>query len=322
VLLTAPWSFHYASPTDAERRAVAAERPEGAEGENLLGERPSQRAAAEQVPGDAQTASEIERADEGKSYFQRCYVDCFYAGPEFRMISIATMFISAGSTGMMFSILIIRDVAGVVDSASQQVHMALISMAFMACACVTSVIIGMSRMERSSRYGWMMLFVGMNSCTEVMIPACAMGNNVEQRLYILYCVSAIKGFGFGGMYNLMQPLTWDAIPEHWKSGVGSVSRATAWISVTRSVGIGVGNFVGGFILDIARAETPEENPGLDIGDQPYPLIGFAALHGFCALVCVIGGWCIQTVTSSKARGSATYAQPAELRERLAEDHQG
>merc|ERR1719262_1490345 len=131
-----------------------------------------------------------------------------------------------------------------------------------------------------------MLFVGMNSCTEVMIPACAMGNSVEQRLYILYCVSAIKGFGFGGMYNLMQPLTWDAIPEHWKSGVGAVSRATAWISVTRSVGVGVGNFAGGFILDVARA-----NAG-DLGaEKRYPFFGFAILFVFCALTGIVGGLC-------------------------------
>ena len=43
-----------------------------------------------------------------------------------------------------------------------------------------------------------------------MIPACAFGKNVKQRLYILYCVSAAKGVGFGGMCAAAgQPTPWN-----------------------------------------------------------------------------------------------------------------
>merc|ERR1719253_328016 len=137
ILVAAPWSLHYASPTDAEKRAL--ERlndPSSATRESLLGQ--------EQVPGDARTSADIVTDDTGKSYFQRCYVDCYNAGPAFKMCSIATVFMSAGTSGMMFVILVLRDLVQVESPAEQQVHMALVSMCLMVVACITSVGVGFS----------------------------------------------------------------------------------------------------------------------------------------------------------------------------------
>jgi len=133
------------------------------------------------------------------------------------------------------------------------------------------------------------------------------------RLVFLYNVAMVKGVAFGGIYNIMQPVTWDAIPEMWRSGTGSISRAMSWIAVCRSVGVGVGNFIAGFILDFAKTHsavpTQEEN---------YPLCGYIALFLFTGSCSIVTIWllCKFLAIQEKPRmdrsalppGTATSAQ--------------
>jgi MFS family permease len=305
VLIGAPWSIHYASPTDAEKRAL----------ERLNDPSSGPLREHEQVPGDADASTPIDAEDNGKSYWQRCYVDCYDASPMFRVVSIGTVVMSMGSAGMMFVLLILRDLAGVQDPVTQQVHLGLISMALMLTASITSVIIGAVGMRTDQRWFWMGIFIALNAVCEVLVPCCLLAPDVTQRLYILYGVACFKGIGFGGMYNLMQPITWEAIPDHWKSGVGSVARATAWISVTRSFGVGIGNFAGGFILDFSRAMYDENSLA---ANQKYPAAGYFILAGFCAVCGIFGGLMLNNAVNmapeSKSRqGSLAHLELLEER---------
>merc|ERR1719482_1801691 len=204
-----------------------------------------------------------------------------------------------GSAGMMFVLLVLRDLVGVDDPVTQQVHLGLISMALMLTGSITSVIIGFVGMDSVQRWWWMGIFITLNCICEVLVPCAVLAPDVSQRLYVLYGVACLKGVG--GMYNLMQPLTWEAIPDHWKSGTGSVARATAWISVTRSFGIGIGNFAGGFLLDFARAVNEDQEL---TGDKKYPPLGYFLLFGYCAVTGVIGGLMLNSVNpNNEKRGS-------------------
>merc|ERR1719453_1680251 len=87
------------------------------------------------------------------------------------------------------------------------------------------------------------------------------------RLVYLYAIGAVKGMAFGGIYNIMQPVTWDAIPEMWRSGVGG------------------GNFIAGFILDFAKQHSAEK-----LDNNRYPVSGYVALFcftGSCSVVTII-----------------------------------
>merc|ERR1719272_2455400 len=104
-------------------------------------------------------------------------------------------------------------------------------MALMVPAMLASVVIGVIGIDATSRYWYFGAFIGLYTITEMALPMTYFAaTTVNHRLAYLYVISIFKGFSFGGIYNIMQPITWDAIPDEWKNGTGSVSRATAWIS--------------------------------------------------------------------------------------------
>merc|ERR1719271_2000642 len=175
VLIGAPWSIHYASPTDAEKRAL-----ERLNDPSRAAERPSLLREGEQVPGDADASIPIDQEDNGKSYWQRCYADCYDASPVFRMVSLGTVVLSMGSAGMMFVLLVLRDLVGVDDPVTQQVHLGLISMALMLTGSITSVIIGFVGMDSVQRWWWMGIFITLNCICEVLVPCAVLAPDVSQ----------------------------------------------------------------------------------------------------------------------------------------------
>lgn len=274
IFITAPFVVAYATPNEAEIKAiddyVARENARGrAEHEPLVGD------LREQVPGDQQAVSDIEAAERSKSYFQRCYVECLNASPEFRLTSLATFTLAMSCTGMMFILLIVRDVVGLHDAAQIEYHMAAGSLVLLSSAVLMSLLIGVIGIDSQRQTAVLLVFCVFFTLSEFAIACVIFIPTQHGRLVFLYGVGAVKGAAFGGIYNIMQPVTWEFIPEMWRSGTGSVSRAMSWISVCRSVGVGVGNFIGGFILDFAKTHS-----AVAMAPEAYPLSGYIGLFIF------------------------------------------
>jgi MFS family permease len=260
VLVTAPCALAYAPPTDAERKALA-KRDQPAD-----------------QPADAEGTEEQPAPAASGGYIKRCIIDCWNCGQSFRVMAVAMWLLSCSNAGVMFVLLVVRDMAGVDDSGVQQVHMALISMCLMGTAAMTSVTLGCCNLGQRSGFNLMIFFIIVNALTEMTIPLCVYGQDVRQRLYALYICSSVKGVAFGGMYNLMQPFSWEAIPIEWRTGLGAVARATTFISGVRSFGVGFGNFACGIILDVARAY------GSNPTQENYPFYGYMLMFFYCALM--------------------------------------
>jgi len=295
ILAGAPWSIYYACPSDAEKRALERRNDPSMANEPLVG-------SQEQVPGDAAAADAIDDDEGGKSIWKQCYVDCYYASNEFRYVSLATVFFSMSTAGMMFVILILRDLVGIADDATAQLHMACASIVMTVSAAIASVVMGLVDAGAQNRTLFFGIFLVMYLITEISVPFCYfVSDTPHDKLVYLYGISAIKGFAFGGIYNIMQPITWEAIPDSWKSGTGSVSRATAWMSVCRSFGVGAGNFACGMILECARDfYTPA---GQEMSKSVYPIQGYFALFSFTSCMLIVTSVVLGWSTASKNRRS-------------------
>lgn len=275
IFITAPFVIAYATPNEAEIKSI----DDYVERENARLRREQQEPLvgdlAEQVPGDAEAVSDIEAAERSKSYFQRCYIECLNASPEFRLTSLATFTLAMSCTGMMFILLIVRDVVGLHDAAQIEYHMAAGSLVLLSCAVIVSLLIGLIGIDSQKQVAVLLVFCVFFTLSEFSMACVIFIPTQHGRLVFLYGVAAVKGAAFGGIYNIMQPVTWEFIPEMWRSGTGSVSRAMSWISVCRSVGVGVGNFVGGFILDFAKTHSAVAS-----SPEAYPLSGYIGLFVF------------------------------------------
>lgn len=98
----------------------------------------------------------------------------------------------------------------------------------------------------------------------ILFPWVYLLPTVNQRLIIFYVVSTIFGYAFGLAFSQFQGITWQLIPPGT-----DLANAMGFNVMCRLLGIGVGNFIAGVMLDFFYADSlvahPTGDPEVDGG---------------------------------------------------------
>merc|ERR1719160_1881859 len=79
----------------------------------------------------------------------------------------------------------------------------------------------------------------------LMLPMTYHIPGENHRLYWFYFTGILMGWAFGFVYDLFQSCMWTLLPAE----TSDVANAMAFAALCKCVGIGLGNFAAGFILD-------------------------------------------------------------------------
>lgn len=110
----------------------------------------------------------------------------------------------------------------------------------------------------------------------LMIPTAALVTSLTWRIVYFYIIGSAFGFSFGSVYARFQECTWSVLPPDV-----DIANAMGFAAMCKLAGVGIGNFVVGFILD-AFSEGPEQ-------DHHYQLIGYVIMCFFCTFVVLVAG---------------------------------
>jgi len=116
---------------------------------------------------------------------------------------------------------------------------------------------------------WTYMFLSMFSfgvVTCIMPIVSFLPQSERQRLIYFYVVSFLLGLTFGSVYSRFQACTWSLLPPHV-----DIANAMGFASVAKLVGVGIGNFVAGLILDGFRTTV-------DMNGQNYGFIGYLVMN--------------------------------------------
>merc|ERR1719313_413700 len=110
----------------------------------------------------------------------------------------------------------------------------------------------------------------------------------DHRLVAFYVVSFFLGLAFGSVYARFQACTWSLLPPHV-----DVANAMGFAAVAKLVGIGIGNFAAGFILDGFRASV-------DKTGQSYNFVGYMVMNGSSAGCVFISALLVLTIAGKRS----------------------
>mmetsp|Transcript_33 Transcript_33/g.118 ORF Transcript_33/g.118 Transcript_33/m.118 type:complete len:600 (-) Transcript_33:145-1944(-) len=187
---------------------------------------------------------------------------------------------SLGASPIFFLLLLVRDIIGIGNGSALQWHFALISIAFYVSAAAAAVLPALSvktqqsigshiessleggaeaaaggpsndplRLQQENevvrtRWRSMILWTVAFGMFLPLIPLDAFWQTVELRMNFFYLVAILIGGAFGSVYCKFQECTWSLLPED-----SDAANALGFASMCKLLGVGVGNFVGGVILN-------------------------------------------------------------------------
>mmetsp|Transcript_46197 Transcript_46197/g.100387 ORF Transcript_46197/g.100387 Transcript_46197/m.100387 type:complete len:671 (+) Transcript_46197:164-2176(+) len=211
----------------------------------MLGEDPSAAAAARQEPV----------AREGfLAAVSKAYVGPMRFKGGFPRACLAVFVFSLGTAPMFFLLLIVRDLVGITNPIVLQQQFSLSSIVFFLSAAVASMLIGVSGRGNASqldqgeilRQRGMMLVHSMIAfgLLALGIPAITLLETLESRDCAFHIVAALFGIAFGSAFTRFQDITWQLLPPG-----ADVANAMGFNVMSRLLGLGIGNFLAGLILD-------------------------------------------------------------------------
>jgi len=237
---------------------------------------------------------------------------------------------SLGSAPMFFLLLMIRDIVGVYDPPMLQMHFSVISIVFFVCAaCASSVgavaaylqcsqasSTSASSTDASSssdcsgakaesesnprRWPLMVFSTAFFAVVCATIPMTGLFRTYSVRVATFYTLAAFFGCSFGSVYARFQDCTWSLIP----SGA-DIANLMGFAAMAKLIGIGIGNFVAGLILD-----------SYTTGRDTYEIKGYVVMCFFCATMVGISAvlaWTVGKMATAAAdqtptKGEAGYSE--------------
>eukprot|EP00746_Dinoflagellata_sp_MGD_P162935 gnl/MRDRNA2_/MRDRNA2_90692_c0_seq1.p1 gnl/MRDRNA2_/MRDRNA2_90692_c0~~gnl/MRDRNA2_/MRDRNA2_90692_c0_seq1.p1 ORF type:complete len:589 (-),score=105.38 gnl/MRDRNA2_/MRDRNA2_90692_c0_seq1:3-1769(-) len=183
-------------------------------------------------------------------------------GPSFARACVIQFVFSLGVSSIFFTMLMVRDVVGVVGQAEQQTHFSAVSMLFMLAAALSSVVAAWLAANlhelqcgglRISRLTFLLSSMALFGVATLMVPVTYHLHGLSTRLCWFYTAGILMGTAFGSVYALFQSCMWKLLPEN----ASDVANAMGFAALCKCVGIGLGNFAAGFILDAFSVSTHE-----------------------------------------------------------------
>lgn len=154
---------------------------------------------------------------------------------------------SLGVAPIFFTMLMVRDIIGITEPARQQAHFSAISVCFLICAAISSTAGAlMAKDDKNSGRRWRLMGLSMIAfgISAQLLPSAALFKDEMWRLGCFYVSASMLGLSFGAVYALFQSCTWSLLPE----GI-DVANAMGFAAMSKCVGVGIGNFVAGWVLD-------------------------------------------------------------------------
>jgi len=256
------------------------------------------------------------RKKRNKESFSR-YLSEAYVAPTrykggFPRACLAVFIFSLGTAPMFFLLLIIRDLVGVTDTVQLQRTFSATSIVFFLSAAVSSVVSGVA-FKRPAQVGdhtaqaqtdmeslvsrGRTLVVSMVTFAMIvlLIPCIGAFQLRESRKRVFFVLAGFFGAAFGAAFSLFQDLTWQLLPPDV-----SCANAMGFNVMSRLLGIGLGNFGAGLILDYSYSQLG----AADMSGVVYRPEGYAIMCGCCF---------VATLTSSAVAYSAISAARCELK---------
>lgn len=268
------------------------------------------------------TASANQRRDSRfGSQILEAYLAPSRAEGGFARACLAVFVFSLGTAPMFFLLLIMRDVVGIKDAVELQQHFSGSSIMFFVSAAVAAVMSGAERrsaphdaleepepeqehfdsnVEDAGADGnsplvqsilSVVMSVTLFALMCFIIPVVGFFDSMEVRTTIFYIIASVFGYAFGLSFSQFQGITWQLLP----SGI-ALANAMGFNVMSRLLGLGLGNFVAGLILDafyvdnLSMAVAPDDTLVVQLPKQAegeYMFVGYVTMctaSGILALV--------------------------------------
>jgi len=188
-----------------------------------------------------------QREDSFVSAMIQAYLKPMRTQGGFPRACLAVFVFSLGTAPMFFLLLIVRDVVGIQRPVALQEHFSGSSILFFVSAAFASVLLGGTTMPRTQLVAkvWRLnIAVGLFGAVCFLIPCIAFLPSVGFRSFVFYLFACVYGCAFGVAFSSFQDVTWQLLPHRC-----DVANAMGFNVMCRLLGIGVGNFAAGLILD-------------------------------------------------------------------------
>lgn len=199
-------------------------------------------------------------------------------GPGFARACAIQFVFSLGVASIFFTMLMVRDVCGVPGEHAQQTHFSVVSMLFMLAAAISSVVAAWSAGNvntmhlgrlRLSRRAYLLSSMVCFGLSTLMLPATYHFPTLNQRLCWFYFTGILLGLAFGSVYALFQSCMWTLLPAN----TSDVANAMGFAALCKCVGVGLGNFAAGLILD-----------AFSLSDYGYSISGYWTMAVTCSVL--------------------------------------
>mmetsp|Transcript_14758 Transcript_14758/g.26590 ORF Transcript_14758/g.26590 Transcript_14758/m.26590 type:complete len:685 (-) Transcript_14758:53-2107(-) len=207
---------------------------------------------------------------------------------------LAVFIFSLGTAPMFFLLLIVRDVVGIKDPVALQEHFSGSSIMFFVSAALAAVLSGAGpprppsanpsaqrlatqepEAAEDSHLIKSIVRMAISVTTFALlcfgIPYVALLPQRQARLIIFYVTAAVFGYTFGLSFSQFQGITWQLLPP----GI-DLANAMGFNVMSRLLGLGVGNFIAGLILDFFYVDTGDDALD-DFSSGGYGFIGYVTM---------------------------------------------
>jgi len=211
----------------------------------------------------------------------------------FPLACLSVFVFSLGTAPMFFLLLVVRDLLGVSDLVALQEVFSASSIVFFLSGAVAAVISGKLTGGRDSSgfeiltFRARMLISAMSVFALVIfvIPALALFHDRGLQKASFFILTAAFGGSFGMAFTMFQELTWQLLPD----GI-EVANAMGFNVMCRLLGVGLGNFVSGVILDLSYTGRAANGAVYD----PMGYLVMCTLSGLAvAISCYIAHLCYE-----------------------------
>jgi len=230
----------------------------------------------------------------------------------FPLACLSVFVFSLGTAPMFFLLLMVRDLLGVSDLVAMQEVFSTSSIVFFVSAALAAVISGKVTGGRENSgfeiltFRARMLISAMSVFGLVIfiIPALALLHDRGLQRASFFFITAVFGASFGMAFTMFQELTWQLLPD----GI-EVANAMGFNVMCRLLGVGLGNFVSGLVLDLSYTGGATNGAVYD----PLGYLLMCTLSGLVVMIsCYTAHLCYEAhkslVFSAEERKSATTTQ--------------
>jgi len=182
----------------------------------------------------------------------------------FPLACLCIFVFSCGSAPMFFLLLMLRDLVGITERISLQMHFSLISIDFFMSAAVAAALNAMLAPKARKTPGRTSAFteIRANSFQITAVSVIAFGiacllmpfvyvfPSRAGRINAFYIISAFLGATFGSVYARFQDCSWQLLPPNVETA-NAMGFSTMW----KLLGAGLGNFIAGLVLDLFQEQT-------------------------------------------------------------------